>query len=232
MHTGTPRCTCIVDMNKKIFAQLLGYSQNDLDKITQSYILETFGVEVDRCDTLEQYVEAIDVACLHKYFSKYWENDIKKWKYSGLALVEEVNSLKPRAVLDVGCGYNEFRGKIDNLIGIDPYNDRADLQVSTLEYRTTQKFDVIMCLGSINFGSRDKIIAEVGRCVDLLADGGTMFFRVNPGVQHNKPEAKWIEFFAWNVPFIIELSEIFNLKVLDIRDDSNQRKYFIYRKVK
>ena len=150
-------------MNKKIFAQLLGYSQNDLDKVTQPYILETFGVEVARCDTLEQYVEAIDVACLHKYFSKYWENDIKKWKYSGLSLVEEVNSLKPRAVLDVGCGYNEFKGKINNLIGIDPYNDRADLEVSTLEYRTTQKFDVIMCLGSVNFGSRDKIIAETGK---------------------------------------------------------------------
>jgi len=219
-------------MNKKIFAQLLGHSQNDLDKITQPYILETFGVEVDRCDTLEQYAEAIDVACLHKYFSKYWENDIKKWKYSGLALVEEVNSLKPRAVLDVGCGYNEFKGKINNLTGIDPYNNKADHEVGTLEYRTDQKFDVIMCLGSINFGSRDKILAEIGRCVDLLEDGGTMFFRVNPGVQHNNPEAKWIEFFAWNVPFIIELSEIFNLKVLDIRDDSNQRKYFIYRKVK
>ena len=213
-------------------AQLLGHNQNEIEKITQPYVLETFGVEVDRCDTLEQYVEAIDVACLHKYFSKYWENDIKKWKYSGLALVDEVNSLRPRAVLDVGCGYNEFKGKIDNLIGIDPYNDKADIQVSTLEYRTTQKFDVMLCLGSVNFGSRDKIISEVGRCVGLLEDGGTMFFRVNPGVQHNKPEAKWIEFFAWNVPFIIELSEMFNLKVLDIRDDSNQRKYFIYRKVK
>ena len=217
-------------MNKKIFAQLLVHSENDLDKVTQPYIQETFGVEVARCDTLEQYVEAIDVACLHKYFSKYWENDIKKWKYSGLSLVEEVNSLKPRAVLDVGCGYNEFKGKINNLIGIDPYNDRADLEVSTLEYRTTQKFDVIMCLGSINFGSRDKIIAEIGKCVDLLDNGGTMFFRVNPGVQHNKPEAKWIEFFGWNVPFIIELSEMFNLEVLDIRDDSNQRKYFVFRK--
>ena len=219
-------------MNKKIFAQLLGHNQNEIEKITQPYVLETFGVEVDRCDTLEQYVEAIDVACLHKYFSKYWENDIKKWKYSGLALVDEVNSLKPRAVLDVGCGYNEFKGKIDNLTGIDPYNDKADLQVSTLEYRTDQKFDVMLCLGSVNFGSRDKIIAEVGRCVDLLEDGGTMFFRVNPGVQHDKSEAKWIEFYAWNVPFIIELSEIFNLKILDIRDDSNQRKYFIYRKVR
>jgi hypothetical protein len=219
-------------MNKKIFAQLLVHSENDLNKIDMPYIQETFGVTVNRCGTLEQYAEAIDDACLHKYFSKYWQNDMKKWKYSGLALIDEVNSLKPRAVLDVGCGYNEFRGKIDNLTGIDPYNDQADLQVSTLQYRTNQKFDVIMCLGSVNFGSRDKIIAETGRCVDLLEDGGTMFFRVNPGVQHDKPEAKWIEFFAWNVPFIIELSEMFNLKILDIRDDSNQRKYFIYRKVK
>ena len=218
-------------MNKKIFAQLLVHSENDLNKIDMPYIQETFGVTVNRCDTLEQYVEAIDVACLHKYFSKYWQNDMKKWKYSGLALIDEINSLKPRAVLDVGCGYNEFKGKIDNLIGIDPYNDKADLEVSTLEYRTDQKFDVIMCLGSVNFGSRDKIIAEMGRCVDLLADNGTMFFRVNPGVQHDKPEARWIEFFSWNVPFIIELAEMFNLKILDIRDDSNQRKYFIYRKV-
>jgi SAM-dependent methyltransferase len=217
-------------MNKKIFAQLLAHSQNDLTKITQPYILDTFGVEVDRCDTLEQYVEVIDDACLHKYFSKYWQNDMKKWKYSGVALIDEVNSLKPRAVLDVGCGYNEFKGKIDNLVGIDPYNERADLQVSTLDYKTDQKFDVILCLGSVNFGSREKIIAEVGRCVDLLADGGTMFFRVNPGVQHDKSEADWIEFFGWNVPFIIELSEMFNLKVLDIRDDTNQRKYFVYRK--
>ena len=217
-------------MNKKIFAQLLAHSQNDLEKITQPYILETFGVEVKRCETIEQYVEAIDDACLHKYFSKYWQNDMKKWKYSGVQLIDEVNALKPRAVLDVGCGYNEFKGRIDNLVGIDPYNDKADLQVSTLEYKTDNKYDVILCLGSVNFGDRDKIIAEVGRCVNLLAENGTMFFRVNPGVQHDKPEAHWIEFFAWNVPFIIELAEIYNLKILDIRDDTNQRKYFVYKK--
>ena len=217
-------------MNKKIFAKLLAHSQNDLEKITQPYILETFGVEVNRCQTIEQYVDAIDDACLHKYFSKYWQNDMKKWKYSGVALIDEVNSLKPRAVLDVGCGYNEFKGKIDNLIGIDPYNDKADFQVGTMEFKTDQKFDVILCLGSVNFGSRSKIMDEVAKCVKLLADGGTMFFRVNPGVQHDKPEAEWIEFFPWNVPFIIELSEMFNLKILDIRDDTNQRKYFIYRK--
>lgn len=217
-------------MNKKIFARLLAHSENNLGKITQPWILETFGVEVKRYDTLEQYAEAIDNACLHKYFSKYWQNDMKKWKHSGLALIDEVNSLKPRAVLDVGCGYNEFKGKIDNLVGIDPYNDKADFEVTTLEYKTDQKFDVILCLGSVNFGSREKIIAEVGKCVNLLADGGTMFFRVNPGIQHDKPEAEWIEFFGWNVPFIIDLAGMFDLKVLDIRDDSNRRKYFVLRK--
>lgn len=219
-------------MNKKIFARLLGHSQNDLSKITQPWIKETFGIEVGRCDTLEAYAEAIDNASLDRYFSKCWQNDMKKWKYSGVSLIEEVNNLKPRAVLDVGCGYNEFKGKINNLIGIDPYNDEADFKVGTLEYNTDQKFDVILCLGSVNFGSRDKIIAEVAKCVNLLADNGTMFFRVNPGVQHDRPEADWIEFYAWNVPFIIELSEMFNLKILDIRDDTNQRKYFIYRKSK
>jgi len=219
-------------MNKKIFAKLLAHSENNLEKITQPYILETFGVGVQRCDTIEQYVEAIDDACLNKYFSKYWQNDMKKWKYSGVQLIDEVNNLNPRAVLDVGCGYNEFKGKIKNLIGIDPYNKNADLEVGTLEYKTDLLFDVILCLGSVNFGSKEKIISEVRRCVQLLADGGTLFFRVNPGVQHDKPEADWIEFFAWNVPFIIELAEMFNLKILDIRDDTNQRKYFIYRKVK
>ena len=144
--------------------------------------------------------------------------------------IDEVNNLKPRAVLDVGCGYNEFKGRIHNLVGIDPYNDLADFEVGTLDYKTDQKFDIILCLGSVNFGSRDKIIAEVGRCVQLLDDNGIMFFRVNPGLSHDKPEADWIEFFAWNVPFIIELSEMFNLKILDIRDDTNSRKYFVYKK--
>ena len=217
-------------MNKKIFAKLLAHSLNNLDKITQPWIKETFGVEIKRCETLGQYADVIDDACLHRYFSKYWQNDMKKWKHSGLQLIDEVNSLKPRAVLDVGCGYNEFKGKIKNLIGIDPYNDNADLKVSVVEYKTTQKFDVILCLGSVNFGSREKILSEVGKCVNLLAEQGTMFFRVNPGLSHDKPEAKWIEFFGWNVPFIIELAEMYNLKILDIRDDTNLRKYFVLRK--
>ena len=220
-------------MNRKIFAELVNKTGNDFSKVTQQLIKETFDVEVDsKHDNLVSYANDIDIKCLHKYFANHWQNDIKKWKHSGLALIDQINDMKPRAVLDVGCGYNEFKGKIHNLIGIDPYNNRADHEIDIMEYRSMEKFDIILALGSINFGGRNKIIAEVSKCVNMLEDGGMMFFRVNPGLQHDKPEAKWIEFYAWNVPFIIELAEMFNLKVLDIRDDIKQRKYFIYRKVK
>jgi SAM-dependent methyltransferase len=204
----------------------------DVTKITREYVAQIFDALIDTTyKTVEQWTTAIDNYCLHRYFSQYWQPDMKKWKYSGLQLIDEVNALHPRSVLDVGCGYNEFRGRINNLIGIDPYNDNADYKIATLDYKTKEKFDVILCLGSINFGTQDKIVREVAHCVSMLEEGGTMFFRVNPGVQHDKPEAHWIEFFAWNVPFIIDLAQQLKLKILDIRDDTNQRKYFIYRKV-
>jgi len=219
-------------MNRKIFAELVAQTNNDVSKVTSQMIKETFDVDFDKtCETLTQYAVAIDEKCLHRYFQYHWKADMKKWKHSGLQLIDQVNDLNPRAVLDVGCGGNEFKNKIHNLIGLDPYNDKADYQVDLMDFRPIEKFDVILALGSINFGGKNKIIAEVSKCVNMLEDGGLMFCRVNPGIQHDKPEAKWIEFYAWNVPFIIELAEMFNLKVLDIRDDSNKRKYFVYRKV-
>ena len=219
-------------MNQKIYKQLMADTGGDVNRITREYVAQTFDALIDHTyKTVEQWTTAIDTYCLNRYFSQYWQADMKKWKYSGLQLIDEVNALHPRAVLDVGCGYNEFRGRINNIVGIDPYNDNADYKIATLDYKTKEKFDVILCLGSINFGTQDKIVREVAHCVSMLAEGGTMFFRVNPGVQHDKPEAHWIEFFAWNVPFIIDLAQQLKLKILDIRDDTNQRKYFIYRKV-
>jgi hypothetical protein len=220
-------------MNRKIFAELVNKTNNDVSKVTSQLIKDTFDVDFDKtCKTLVDYTLGIDEKCLHKYFAYHWEADMKKWKHSGLQLIDQVNDLNPRAVLDVGCGGNEFKNKIHNLIGLDPYNHNADYQIDLMDFRPMEKFDVILALGSINFGGQNKIIAEVSKCVNMLEEGGMMFFRVNPGIQHDKPEAKWIEFYAWNVPFIIELAEMFNLKVLDIRDDSNKRKYFVYRKVK
>ena len=77
-----------------------------------------------------------------------WEYVIPIWKISGL--FKRIKSKKEQTVIDIGCGYNEFKGKIKNLIGIDPYNDRADIDVHTLDYKPDIQFDVAICLGSIN----------------------------------------------------------------------------------
>ena len=150
-------------MNQKILNQLI--TDVGQHEITSDYIKNTFGIEISKkYNNIEQWTKAIDDAVLHRYFSKVWQSDMKKWKHSGLQLIDEVNKLRPRAVLDVGCGYNEFKGKINYLIGIDPYNDRADVVTNTIDYKPKEKFDVILCLGSINFGSQHKIETEVAHC--------------------------------------------------------------------
>ena len=173
--------------------------------------------------------EEIDSLVLDKYFRNVWQPETKKFKYSGLKVIEEVNALNPRAVLDIGCGYNEFKGKIPNLVGIDPYNSCADIELGLLDYQTDTKFDVVIALGSINFGSTDKIFTELEKAVGLCAPGAVMFFRVNPGHQHDKPEARWITFYPWNSNFIINCADHFNVDVLDLRNDSNNRMYFVWR---
>ena len=141
-----------------------------------------FDIELKQIDNTEIHAlaEQIDRAVLKNYFSKVWQPETKKFKYSGLAIIDEVNAMNPDNVIDIGCGYNEFKGKIKNLIGIDPYNDRADIDVHTLDYKPDIKFDVAICLGSINFGSSDKILAELENVVSMVKSGGMLYFRVNP----------------------------------------------------
>ena len=94
-------------MNQKIYKQLITDTAGDVAKITREYVAQTFDALIDtKYKTVEQWTNAIDTYCLNRYFSQYWQADMKKWKYSGLQLIDEVNALHPRAVLDVGCGYN------------------------------------------------------------------------------------------------------------------------------
>lgn len=195
-------------------------------------IVGTFDVEIADVsfNNVGELVEKIDDAVLGRYFSEVWQPEMKKFKYSGLSLIDEVNSLKPRSVLDIGCGYNEFKGKINNLVGLDPYNNRADIQCKIADYRTTEKYDAVLALGSINFGSTDKVFGELEHAVELTASGGKLFFRVNPGVQHTPPESRWISFYPWNSNFIINCADYFGVDVLDIRNDHNNRMYFVWSK--
>ena len=138
--------------------------------------------------------------------------------------------MQPRSVVDLGCGYNEFKKQIPNLIGVDPYNKHADIQVPILDFRPEQKFDVVIVLGSINFGSTTKIFAELEHAVSLCAQGGTMFFRVNPGLKHEPPESEWISFYPWDANFITNCADYFGVQMLELRNDSKGRIYFCWRR--
>lgn len=194
-----------------------------------------FDIEFDSIDdnmSIIDLADQIDNEVLTKYFSKVWQPETKKYKYSGLAIIDEVNAMDPTAVIDIGCGYNEFKGKIQNLIGIDPYNHRADVNATVLSYQVTDiKYDVAICLGSINFGSSDKIIAELTAAVNLVKEGGLLYFRVNPGQQHTAPESQWINFYDWDPVFISNMAKLLDCELLTLRKDLN-RLYFVLRKTK
>ena len=193
----------------------------------------TFDVELEDVsyNNIGELVDRIDDKVLARYFGEVWQGHLKKFKYSGLKLIGEVNSLNPRRVLDIGCGYHEFKGKINNLTGIDPYNKKSDHQVKLLDYNPNEKFDVTLALGSINFGSTEKIFAELEHAVNLCNPGAVMFFRANPGLPHDKDESTWISFYPWDSNFIVNCAAQLGVDILDIRTDSHKnRLYFVWRK--
>jgi hypothetical protein len=193
-------------------------------------IKSEFDVEISGSFTsIQSLIDIVDELIIANYFGKVWQPKTKKYKYSGLDIIDEVNALEPKAVLDLGCGYNEFKGKVNNVTGVDPYNSKADHVCSILDYQSDTKYDITICMGSINFGSADKIISEMSHAVNLTAPDGLLFFRANPGKQHEAPEAKWIDFFNWTPEFIINLAKELDCLVVTIKQDAN-RLYFVLKR--
>ena len=76
--------------------------------------------------TIASVVDQLDIKYSSMFFGEIWKPQTEMYSYTGWALVDEVKKLNPKAVLDVGCGYNQFKERIPNLIGIDPYNNIKD----------------------------------------------------------------------------------------------------------
>ena len=205
-------------------------------EILRQAIRGTFAVDVEDVSYthIGELVDKIDNLVLDQYFRYNWQTRPDRLKYLGPVLINKINQLKPRKVLDIGCGYHEFKGKIDNLIGIDPYNDCADICVKLLDYHPEEKYDAIIVLGSINFGGIDKIFAELSHTVDLCNPGAVMFFRVNPGLPHDIDEAYWINFYPWDSNFIINCADQLGVDLLDIKtkktENRTNRLYFEWKK--
>jgi SAM-dependent methyltransferase len=190
-------------------------------------IEQTLDLPCDFVGSIKQIVNDFDIRYSNRFFGEIWKPHTETYSYTGWQLVEEINKLKPRKVLDVGCGYNQFKDRIPNLIGIDPYNNCADYQVDIFEFvDEPNSYDVIMALGSINFNSFEDIDARINKCVSLLSSKGKMFFRVNPGITHKN--GPWVDIFPWSFEIAQKFAKTYNLTLDNFKKDANSRLYFVY----
>lgn len=185
------------------------------------------------CDyrgTLKEIVADLSERYILRFFSEIWKPRTGDYEHTGWELAEEINLLNPVSVLDVGCGYHPFKGRIHNLVGIDPYNNCADYEVDILDYKVKpESHDVIIALGSINFNSKDEIEARFSHCVNLLMPGGKFFLRANPGITHKA--GPYVEIFNWTFEIVNEFATTYNLKLDTFKKDANDRLYFVYQKL-
>jgi hypothetical protein len=190
------------------------------------------GLPCEYRGTLAEIVADLSERYTHRFFAEMWKPRTGEYDHSGWALVDEVNKLNPRNVLDVGCGYHPFKGRINNLVGIDPYNDQADYEVDILDYQVKpESHDVIIALGSINFNSRDELEARFSHCVDLLEKGGKFFLRANPGIPHKT--GPYVDIFPWSFGIVNEFAEKYKLKLDTFKKEPTElgRLYFVYTKL-
>lgn len=177
--------------------------------------------------SLKEITHDLSERYIHRFFAEIWKPRTNDYDYTGWELAEEVNKLNPKSVLDVGCGYHPFKGRINNIVGIDPYNNCADYMVDILDYVGCH--DVIIALGSINFNSKDEIEARFKKCVDILEAGGYFYLRANPGITHKT--GPYVDIFPWSFEIVKEFADKYNLKLVTFKKDANDRLYFVYQKL-
>ena len=180
--------------------------------------------------TLREVVHDLDLRYTDRFFREIWKPRTNEYEHTGWNLADEINKHDPESVLDVGCGYHPFKGRIRNLIGIDPFNDCADYEVDILEYKVPPgTHDHIIALGSINFNSREDIEQRFAHCVELLRPGGRFYLRANPGIPHKT--GPYVDIFPWSFEVVKEFESRYNLRLDTFKKDANQRLYFVYTRL-
>lgn len=165
------------------------------------------------------------------YFEHIWKPNMDQYEYSGWKILDKIGGTSN--VLDIGCGYNLFKPHLgDRLTGIDPYNDHSDIRISIEDYISETPFDVILCLGSINFGPEEIILNQISKISKLCKVGTTIYWRQNPGLKdHKNPECQDIDFFEWSFEKNIRYADMFGFRIEMLTWDSGRRIYSEWKKV-
>jgi ubiquinone/menaquinone biosynthesis C-methylase UbiE len=129
----------------------------------------------------------------------FHRTDFRKFHYNkyekcGDETIELINSLNPSLVLDLGCGDNQYKEHIKNLIGIDIANKNADIiaDIANLPYEDNS-VDACLCYGSINFGDDEVIEKQIRELKRVLKVNAISVFRGNIHKSDMLPYYVWSE---------------------------------------
>ncbi len=125
---------------------------------------------------------------------------VEKYPINGATMIEEINRLNPKLVVDLGCGLNQYKGLIKNLIGVDVVGCREDIVADITDLKEHFKdhtVDVVLALGSINFGEDDLIELQLKELKRLLKPGGVAYFRANQN-DHDKDHKGDLRYYDWS----------------------------------
>ena len=102
-----------------------------------------------------------------KNLENIYKNPIRN-EYEGNNLISTINELNPKLVLDLGCGYNKYKGLIKGVVGIDGYdsNSAVDIKDTILNVYNDRIFepssaDAIICFGCGTLGQGGEIGGEL-----------------------------------------------------------------------
>jgi cyclopropane fatty-acyl-phospholipid synthase-like methyltransferase len=219
--------------------KILNYIKNEFPNITnknfkklltQEWVDENFMFVIQASDyqTLQEFCEAMHVKYISRYFSGVWKSK-HGYPESGRFLIKFANMNKPKSVLDVGCGDNYYKDKIQNLVGLDPYHPKADIKKTLEEFEPKKQYDQVLALGSLNFGTNKKHIEEMfDKVVNMTKVDGYLYFRFNPGIDHkpftkDKSSFKFIDWFPWTQEHVFGLMKLHNLKMIRFAIEKNQQ---------
>jgi len=102
-----------------------------------------------------------------KNLKNIYKNPIRN-EYEGNNLISTINALNPKLVLDLGCGYNKYKGLIKGVVGVDGYdsNSAVDIKDTILNVYNDRIFepssaDAIICFGCGTLGNGGKFGGEL-----------------------------------------------------------------------
>jgi hypothetical protein len=89
-----------------------------------------------------------------------------------------LNSFNCSRIIDVGCGSNQFKGIVQNVVGIDKFNESADIvgDIETVPF-SNHAFDGAIILGSIQFIDKQTVLDNFSTVMKWMKPGSPIWFK-------------------------------------------------------